>query len=158
MDHKKALRARNSRRRRRDRSDADYNAFGYDPIGLVAYLAAYFYGPKWRPAPSDNILHLEGKPQAPRYGPPAPYQIPHLPTDFKVRPPPNYYGHPYPPYLPAPTNFHPDNFAALRLARVRIVSCEVEMSIDGIFSMLIKRIAKSVQEGMSQWQIIMVMP
>ena len=28
---------------------ANYNAFRYDPNGLIAHLAAHFYGPRWKP-------------------------------------------------------------------------------------------------------------
>jgi hypothetical protein len=130
--------------------DSDYNAFGYDPIGLVAHLASHFYGPEWRPATYDHIPHLVGKPghrQAPRYGPPAPHQVPHLPTEFQPRPPPEYYGRPCPPYLRAPANFHPNTFAALSFVRVCIVSCAVGIPIDRIFSVLENKRTRNVQGG-----------
>jgi len=67
---------------------ADYNAFGYDPEGRIAAVAAYFYGPAWQPVHSQPV-HSHGIPWPtgciigpPRYGPPVPWQIPLLPNNF----------------------------------------------------------------------------
>jgi len=96
---------------------ADYNAFGYDPEGRLAAVAAYFFGPAWKPpcspgipTPSQRHIILP-----PRYGPPAPWQIPSLPWDFVARLPPCYLGLPGG-YLPGPQTFNTANFAALFLS------------------------------------------
>ena len=93
---------------------ADYNAFGYDPQGHVASLAAYFYGPAWVP---EDYSHLPSFAniliQPPRYGAPAPQQLHTLPLDFVMCLPPCYFGPPNPPYLPGPNTFSRDNFAAI---------------------------------------------
>jgi len=67
---------------------ADYNAFGYDPEGRIAAVAAYFYGPAWQPVHSQPV-HSHGIPWPtgciigpPRYGPPVLWQIPSLPNKF----------------------------------------------------------------------------
>jgi hypothetical protein len=96
-------------------TSADYNAFGYDPEGFLAHLAAHTYGPNWRP--HYNVQQFVGPPEPPRYGAPAPYQIPHLPTDFRPRSPPLYYGRPYSPYLEPPQRFNRHNWDALMFAR-----------------------------------------
>jgi hypothetical protein len=93
----------------------DYNAFGYDPEGRLAAVAAYFYGPAWKPVhgygiPSATGLALE----PPWYGPPAQWQLPSLPHDFIARLPPCYLGWPCA-YLPSPDTFNTTNFAALFL-------------------------------------------
>lgn len=95
---------------------ADYNAFGYDPEGRLAAVAAYFYGPAWKPVRSPGcptpIQRHTIRP--PRYGPPAPWQIPSLSWDFAARLPPCYLGQPGG-YLPGPDTFNTTNFAALFL-------------------------------------------
>jgi hypothetical protein len=95
---------------------ADYNAFGYDPEGRIAAVAAYFYGPAWKPARSPGIptpiqRHTI---RPPRYGPPAPWQIPSLPWDFVAHLPPCYLGLPSG-YVPGPDTFNTTNFAAIFL-------------------------------------------
>jgi hypothetical protein len=47
----------------------NYNAFGHDPDGWIAHLAAWFFGPKWIPPFPAQIF--AGPPEPPRYGPPA---------------------------------------------------------------------------------------
>jgi hypothetical protein len=94
---------------------ADYNAFGYDPEGRLAAVAAYFYGPAWKPVHGYGIpspAHLALGP--PRYGPPARWQFPSLSHDFVARLPPCYLGRPCA-YLPGPDTFNTTNFAALFL-------------------------------------------
>lgn len=94
------------------RLSTDYNVFGYDPGGFIAHLAALFYGPDWRPRYLGSRPFYVGVAQPPRYGAPAIHQKAYLPKDFVVCLPPHYYGVPLPPYLPNPTQFHPD-FAAV---------------------------------------------
>jgi len=91
---------------------ANYNAFGYDPNGAIAYFVAFFYGPDW--VPSHTVQQFGGPPEPPRYGPPAPYQIACLPDDFIPMPPPNFGGYAPndPPYAELPARFHPSIFAA----------------------------------------------
>lgn len=93
--------------------DADFNIFGYDPEGRIADLASHFYGPDWRPTTYEHILRLPGDAQAPRYGYPAPHQASSLPITFQPSLAPQYYGSPYPPFLPPPKKFNPAVFAAL---------------------------------------------
>ena len=93
---------------------ADYNAFGYDPDGRLANLAAYFFGPAWVPTNNDHLPSFQGVVGAPpRYGPPAPQQAGWLPAAFGPRSPPFYFGVPNAPYVPDPVKFDRDNFAAL---------------------------------------------
>jgi hypothetical protein len=108
---------------------ADYNAFGYDPYGLVAHLAAHAYGPNWRP--SHTVQQFMGQPEAPRYGPPAPYQLPYLPPGFMPNPPPLFYGLPAPPFLRPPKRFNPNIFQAARCApRIDSMIKESELDIE----------------------------
>ncbi|RDB23628.1 hypothetical protein Hypma_009521 [Hypsizygus marmoreus] len=99
----------------RDRC-ANYNAFGRDPNGRVAYLASFFYGPDYVPA--ITLQQFGGPPEPPRYGPPARYQLACLPPGFQPRRPPNFLdpedpdGVPEPPYLDGPEVFDPRLFAA----------------------------------------------
>ena len=60
---------------------SNYNAFGYDPDGRVAYLVALFYD--W--VPQVTPKQFGGPPAPPRFGPPAPYQRGCLPPGFKPR-------------------------------------------------------------------------
>lgn len=92
---------------------ADWNIFGYDPNGLLAHLAAHFFGPDWLPDTFDHLPHWVGEVQPPRYGPPGPYQSKYLPLNWKCTPPPLYYGTLSGPYLPPPRNFRPSAFATL---------------------------------------------
>jgi hypothetical protein len=62
---------------------SNYNAFGYDPDGRVAYLTALFYGPDW--VPQITLKQFGGLPAPPRFGPPAPYQKHCLPPGFRPR-------------------------------------------------------------------------
>lgn len=96
------------------RTSADYNIFGYDPGGFIAHLAALFYGPDWRPRYLGLRPFYVGVAQPPRYGAPAIHQKACLPKDFKACLPPHYYGVPQAPYLPSPTQFHPDFAAVLK--------------------------------------------
>ena len=68
---------------------SNYNAFGHDPDGKIAYLAALFYGPGWVPRVTPK--QFEGPPALPRFGPPALYQESCLPPRFKPRMHRNYY-------------------------------------------------------------------
>ena len=60
----------------------DFNAFGYDPTGWVANHAGLMFGENWRPDQRDIPRHHGVEVAAPRYGPPADYQVPHLPNYF----------------------------------------------------------------------------
>jgi hypothetical protein len=62
---------------------SNYNAFGYDPDGWVAYLAALFYGPDW--VPQITPKQFGGPPAPPCFSPPAQYQKGCLPPGFKAR-------------------------------------------------------------------------
>lgn len=77
-----------SRRRCPADTGADYNAFGRDPCGRIAYLCALFFGPHY--VPSVTPSQFVGRAAPPRYGPPASYQLPCLPPGFKPQPPPDY--------------------------------------------------------------------
>ena len=117
-----------TRMRKQQSMCADYNAFGYDPNGLIAHLTAHFYGPRWKP--HYNVQQYVGQIQPPRYGPPAPYQIQSLPPNFRPWTLPNYYGKPVSLYLDPPALFDPNVFAALRLSarwqkRMDMVNCVV---------------------------------
>jgi hypothetical protein len=92
---------------------ADWNIFGNDPNGLLAYLAAYFFGPEYLPETFDHLPRWEGEVQPPRYGRAGPQQAKNLPLGWKSTPPPLYYGTPSGPYLPPPRIFRPSAFAAL---------------------------------------------
>ena len=99
---------------------ADYNAFGYDPKGHIAVVAAYFYGPAWQPVHSQPV-HSHGIPWLtgciigpPRYRPPASWQIPLLPDKSIAYLPPCYIRWPGA-YLPGPSTFNTTNFTALFL-------------------------------------------
>jgi hypothetical protein len=91
---------------------ANYNAFGRDPDGWIAHLAAWFFGPEWIPPFPAQIF--AGPPEPPRYGPSAEYQLRSLPWGFTPTPPPQYYGPPTAPYIDPPPYFHPSLFNALR--------------------------------------------
>ncbi|THU95853.1 hypothetical protein K435DRAFT_859119 [Dendrothele bispora CBS 962.96] len=83
---------------------ADYNAFGFDPRGTAANSTALLFGPNWRPDPgsvSHSPAHL-GPPAAPRYGPPANYQLPHLPRPFTPGAPATGYLAGVPGYIAGP--------------------------------------------------------
>ncbi|KAF8056932.1 hypothetical protein FPV67DRAFT_1451746 [Lyophyllum atratum] len=97
---------------------ANYNAFGRDPDGRMAYLAACLWGSDY--VPPHTVQQFVGAPEPPRYGPPAPYQRCHLPpgwtptlSPYAVR-----YGVPAAsdPDLdgPGPPRFHPSSLEALR--------------------------------------------
>ena len=105
-------------------SAADFNAFGYDPEGFLAHLAAHTYGRHW--VPSYNVQQFVGRPEPPRYGAPAPFQFACLPANFRARTPPLYYGTPCPPYLSGPRIFNRHQWDALRCSRriVRFVASE----------------------------------
>ena len=62
-----------------------FNAFGYDPRGRVANIAGLAFGEHWRPD-QQHIPRYRGPEVAPpRYGPPADYQLRHLPNNFIPR-------------------------------------------------------------------------
>jgi hypothetical protein len=95
---------------------ADTNAFGHDPNGFKAHLAALIFGPGYLPDNDDQLPSGDGdgvKALAPRFGGPAPHQIRWLPEGWTPTEPPHFYGVPCPPYLPKPRRFNPDMFAAL---------------------------------------------
>ena len=105
-------------------SESDYNAFGYDPLGLIAHLSHHFFGPEWQPT---TFVHLKGLPITagqPRYGPPSRGQADLSPESFTPQPPPLYYGTPCPPYIEGLSIFNPSIFAALsiRLPRIRDIN------------------------------------
>jgi hypothetical protein len=101
-------------------SFSDYNIFGYDPEGRLAHIVAHFYGPAWRPQSLTHLRRFEGEVVGPpRYGPPAPHQIPWLSSDYTPQLPPTYHGVPKPPYLPAPIIFDPGCFEAMLYHGVR---------------------------------------
>ena len=81
----KAKHTTHTAKSRTDRG-ADYNAFGRDPDGRLAYLAAWFWGPDY--APDYTVQQFVGLLEPPRYGPPAPYQIASLPPGWKPTPSP----------------------------------------------------------------------
>ncbi|KAG6904748.1 hypothetical protein DXG01_007469 [Tephrocybe rancida] len=54
-----------------------YNAFGYDPNGRLAAIAATLYGPTY--TPGYDVKQFVGKPEPPRFGPPSPFQLRSLP-------------------------------------------------------------------------------
>jgi hypothetical protein len=93
---------------------ANYNAFGRDPNGLIAYLAAFLFGPDW--VPSFPAQVFAGPSQPPRFGPPARYQLGCLPAGFIPRPPPNFFGPPHKPYLQPPSPFDVELFDAVRFS------------------------------------------
>lgn len=113
----KAHRGRGSWPRRRPLDTcADYNAFGCDLDGRLAFLAAFFWGPAY--VPHYTVQQFGGPPGPPRFGPPAPYQRAYLPVGWEPRPPPNFYGldlsH-HSDYLDPPSGiFDPRIFAALQ--------------------------------------------
>ncbi|KAG6904702.1 hypothetical protein DXG01_007815, partial [Tephrocybe rancida] len=65
---------------------ADYNAFGFDPRGVFAFLAAEAYGSDY--VPDYNVMRFRGGVEPPRYGPPAPYQQRVLPRGWIMTPSP----------------------------------------------------------------------
>lgn len=67
----------------RDRC-SNYNAFGRDPEGLVAYAAALLWGRDY--VPTYNVQQFIGVVEPPKYGPPAPYQVACLPLGWKPTP------------------------------------------------------------------------
>jgi hypothetical protein len=94
---------------------ADWNIFGYDPNGLLAYLVAYFFGPRWVPETFGHLPRWFGQAgiQPPCYGHPGPEQATHLRPNWKQNQPPLYYGEPSGPYLTPPRVFNPSAFASL---------------------------------------------
>jgi len=36
--------------------DSDYNAYGYDPLGMIAHVCHLFFGPEWQPATQNQTL------------------------------------------------------------------------------------------------------
>ncbi|PPR00339.1 hypothetical protein CVT24_004360 [Panaeolus cyanescens] len=111
----------------------DFNAFGYDPRGRIANAAALLFGENWRPDP--DVPRYQGpEVAAPRFGPPAPYQLPYLPENFVAQQPHNGYlgalqyqqrqgpwvNYPFPagqqPYPPHPPPLAPHAYAQPALA------------------------------------------
>lgn len=90
---------------------ANYNAFGRDPHGLVAHLAEWFFGPDWLPPFPRQVFG--GRPEPPRYGPPAAYQLDCLPPGFVPNPPPEYFGRPISPFLQPRSDFDLECFDAV---------------------------------------------
>lgn len=111
------------------RTSSDYNVFGYDPKGFIAHLAALFYGPEWRPRILGPRPYYTGAIQPPRYGHPALHQMPCLPEDFVVCPPPLYFGTPSPPYLPPPRSFYPDLAAVSKGLQISILQDQMESAL-----------------------------
>jgi hypothetical protein len=101
---------------------ADYNVFGRDPDGRIAFLAALFFGPNWVPLCPHQ--QFSGPPEPPRYGPPAQYQLQCLPKGFVAAPPPNYFSsRPSLPFRPSsplspPAGFDISCFDALRNCKI----------------------------------------
>jgi hypothetical protein len=93
---------------------ANYNAFGRDPNRLIAYLAAFLFGPNWVPPFPAQVF--AGPPQPPRFGQPAQYQLQSLPPDFIPNLPPNFFGPPHRPYLKPPVPFDIELFDAIRFS------------------------------------------
>ncbi|RDB27586.1 hypothetical protein Hypma_003885 [Hypsizygus marmoreus] len=106
---------------------ANYNAFGRDPNGRLAFLASFFYGPEY--VPKITIQQFGGPAEPPRYGPPARYQLHCLPVGFQPQRPPNFLDPDNldaednnlldldpdeSPYLDPPAVFYPSMFAALQ--------------------------------------------
>jgi hypothetical protein len=89
---------------------ANYNVFGYDPDGRLAYLAMVLWGPKYVPSIPSHVFG--GPPEPPCYGPPAYYQVHCLPPGWVPTPPPGLT--PQSPYLDPPAYFDPELFDALR--------------------------------------------
>ena len=85
---------------------SDYNAYRYDPLGLIAHVYHSFFGPEWQPTIQHHLegLWITGQP---RYGPPVPSQADKLPKLFTPWPPPLYFGAPSPPYITGPLLFDP---------------------------------------------------
>jgi hypothetical protein len=104
---------------------ADWNIFGYDPNGLLAYLVAYFFGPQWIPNTFNHLPMWVGNIQPPCYGPPGPQQTAHLPLNWEANPPPLYYGVPSGLYLPPPRTFSPSAFAFMLSPHPRAPVCLV---------------------------------
>ena len=92
-------------------SGANYNAFGCDPNGLIAYLAAFLFGPEW--VPDFPAQAFAGPPEPPRFGPPVQYQCRCLPPGFIPKQPPNFFGPPHQPYVKAPRDFDIELFDAI---------------------------------------------
>jgi len=70
-----------------NRRPEDFNAFGYDPRGGVANAAALLFGENWRPDPADVPRYPGPQAAAPRFGPPANYQVPYLPQNYAPQQP-----------------------------------------------------------------------
>lgn len=92
---------------------SSYNAFGYDPVGMIAHICHYSYGPEWEPTSQIHLEHLRIPGGQPRYGQPASTQLDQLPELFTPRPPPLYFGTPTPPYVDGPLIFDPQLFAGV---------------------------------------------
>ena len=89
---------------------ANYNAFGHDPDGLLAYVAMALWGPNYVPPFPSKVFG--GPPEPPRYGPPAAYQRHCLPPGWTPTPPPGPAVQPL--YLDLPAYFDAEMFDALR--------------------------------------------
>ncbi|KAG6809396.1 hypothetical protein H0H92_000406 [Tricholoma furcatifolium] len=119
-DESRPARSHSNSFQRRCHIGADYNAFGFDPYGRIAYIAAELYGSDY--VPQHNVRRFIGDVQPPRYGPPAPYQRPVLPPDWTPQPSPycSLWGTPPPNdpdfHGPFPEKFNPDIVQALLVA------------------------------------------
>jgi hypothetical protein len=89
---------------------ANYNAFGYDPKGELAYAATALWGPDYVP-PFPSKVYV-GALEPPRYGPPATYQVCCLPPGWIPNPPPGPAAQPM--YLHPPSNFDAGLFDGLK--------------------------------------------
>jgi hypothetical protein len=97
---------------------ANYNMFGHDPKGRLAYLAVLFWGPDYVPPFPSQVFARP--PEPPRYGPPAAYQHHCLPPGLAPTPPPGT--PPQPLYLDPPPYFDHGLFDALRFSSAYINS------------------------------------
>jgi hypothetical protein len=130
---------------------ANYNAFGFDPDGRIAYLVALFYGPDWLPQAMPK--QFGGPPAPPHFGPSAHYQMGCLPPGFKPRLNHDYIkmeavfavikqadtGGEYLDYLEEPEDFDPDVFDAFKFSK-KFLECKLvyQMSKSGLTMILAK--------------------
>jgi hypothetical protein len=82
----------------------NYNAFGHDPDGSIAYLAAWFFGPNWVLSLPRCLWDLHNCLVTVRC----------LPAGYVTNSPPHIFGPPTAPYLKPPMYFHPCLFDALK--------------------------------------------
>ncbi|KAG6810628.1 hypothetical protein H0H92_011062 [Tricholoma furcatifolium] len=158
-ERRKAARSHSNSRQRRCHVGADYNAFGFDPYGRIAYIAAELYGSDY--VPSNTVRRFIGDVQPPRYGPPAPYQRHVLPPGWTPKPSPycSMWGTPPPNdhdfHGPFPEKFNPHIVQALLLSsrfgrdkvwvseQPRLKNCVIELEEE-----LDREIAKDIEAGL----------